>query len=118
MSETMFRDPELLPGYARKLGIERLTLDVKYVGAETVEGIAVDHLQIGQLAIPRSHVEALDQAVANLDLYLDQKTHLVIAFLKNILRPRITRTTYLSRHGFRAINRSPACKCPHLSNTS
>jgi len=84
MSQTVFRVPEFMPGYACQMAGQRKNLDVQYVGSEALDGITVDHIRVGKLAAsPKTFDETTLAALLSLDIFVDANTHLVRAIRQN-----------------------------------
>jgi hypothetical protein len=85
ISETTLRVPEFIPGFACVISTIRSAMDIQYAGAENRVGVAVDHIHIGYLQNPpTTHEQVINAALADLDIYLDSSTHVVVALKKNL----------------------------------
>jgi hypothetical protein len=85
ISETTLRVPEFMPAFACVIGSVRAAMDVQYVGTEEHAGVQVDHIHIGNLhSTPTTQEQVIDAALADLDIYLNSATHVVMAVKKNV----------------------------------
>lgn len=86
--ESTFAHPEHLPALSCAIEDTSQPLNVLYLGQETLNGLAVDHIQFNAVITPQDSASRNLQLVSDFHVYLDTTTHLVLGTKKYAFSPK------------------------------